>query len=330
MPLGPRKVSPGSRKIRAFRTRTSGSPKQIGQKFPVIEKKTLPPRIRITGAARANVPTFVWEETDIPWDERHKTSATETPEANVPKEIVGAAEEYAQNIDSKEKPTYLRGIYKGAPVYAVFFGGDFAGTWVRKMVVKDPAEQKLAKKKWLHQAEPHKTKEEISKIIKKAAAKEKKEPKGKPRLWQLDAKTVLDIEAKKEKKEHPWASKKTAEKIAEDHIAKDIAKDKEFRAAYAQYLKDVGVPKSLVATSLKAELAYAKRKTKPALRGLKQQIAEKVRSVKYPVSERGPSYRKYLQKLTRRRKWTKRATLYSVPLAEAAFRKKIKKAQKKK
>jgi hypothetical protein len=57
--------------------------------------------------------------------------------------------------------------------------------------------------------------------------------------------------------------------------------------AYEKYMKDMGMSKKKIA----------------------QAIAKKVRAVKYPTSKRGPSYKRYLQKLMRRRKWTKRARL---------------------
>lgn len=43
---------------KSFRTRKRGTPRQIGKKFPVLEKKKLPPKISIDVDARYEVPNY--------------------------------------------------------------------------------------------------------------------------------------------------------------------------------------------------------------------------------------------------------------------------------
>lgn len=265
---------------KSFRTRKIGTPKQVGKKFPVIEKKILPPKIRITGAAREKVPTFIWEKTSMSFDEAHSVSAKELSPHQIPDEIANAVGV------PKEKLTAFRGVKNGNPVISVMQNGNVLGFFVRKMRPKTKEEQKAARKAFQKQREdPWFTqyekdmkaalKEKFRKTLKKVALV------ARPKKWYKDPVTGK------------WKKIKTTPEL--------IARRTGISVKKAEKLME---PK----TKAKVQISGVKgRMIGRPPKSIKKQIAKKVAAVKYPAAGRGPSYQKYLQKLKRRSKWKKRA-----------------------
>lgn len=313
-----------SRKIRSFLTRKRGSPGQIGQKFPLMEKKTLPPKIRISGAARANVPKFYWREIDPPADAIKNRIAV--PEERVPSDVIHEVLDISGDAKNVE---YYRGILHGAPVFIAFSGETYLAAFERRMDTKTPAEQKAAKKRWARKQEEDTTK----------AMKRRKEEviTADKKILEKSVGQVAQMIKKAAAKGNLKVSVGVINRIQKLAKKAGLKPGQEITPGYAQYLKDISSPKAPRKSAQRAEaLAAGKKwykdpvtgkwkKVKPAgtvkivgianameaaqrsaathankfIKDLqtKKQIAKKVKAAKYPTSARGPSYQRYLQKL---------------------------------
>ena len=58
----------------SFRTRTRGTARQVGQRFPILEKKTLPPRISLKRPTLSNMQSGISDVTYVPPNENQEGS----------------------------------------------------------------------------------------------------------------------------------------------------------------------------------------------------------------------------------------------------------------
>jgi hypothetical protein len=253
-----------------FLTRKKGTDKQKGQKFPLLEKKKLPPRIKITKTARHKIPNFQWADTDLSDDVLN--TATEIQFTDMPKEIQDKVKPFL-NMQDPEDIHFFKGYYQGAPFYHIT--DPFAvGTIIRKQVARTKEESKALKKR------RKKERKEIAKerIHKEIADKVKSKKQTAVQALALAkrmpffTKKDLAILEKMAKKEIKAKKKKIPKKTTH---AKRFTKEGQL---YKQYLADMGMKKA---------------------------IAKKVKAVKYPASQRGPSYQRYLAKLREKRRLAK-------------------------